>query len=198
MAEPITLVSGFGRCGSSLVMQMLAAGGMPATGEYPTFEATCPGHTRGVDWWPTLAGKAHKVLNPTWDNVPGWVESGYRAIWLDRDPAEQAKSHQKFSAMFLPQEMNRVQGRAGRRALMASYREDRPDSLAVLRKRCAGRVLELRFELVLSNPAAVAAAINVFVGGGLDVDAMAAVVRPRSPRCLPGFLEMDLMEMARG
>lgn len=193
MSAAITLVSGFGRCGSSLVMQMLAAGGMPATGDYPTFEATCPGHIRGVDWWPSLAGKALKVLDPTWGSVPGGLGCRYRAIWLDRDPAEQAKSWQKFSAMFLPVPM---QGRESRRALMASYRKDRPGCLELLRRRCEGRVLELRFERILSHPAETAQAINAFIELGLDVAAMAAAVRPRPPRCLPDFLELDLMAEA--
>ena len=194
MSDPITLVSGFGRCGSSLAMQMLAAGGMPVTGEYPIFEATCPVHVRGVDWWPSLAGKAVKVLYPHRMTPLDWMDCEYRAIWLDRDPGEQAKSFQKFAAAFLPVEIG---GRMARRALIASYRADRPQCMAVLQRLCRGRVMAMRFERLLSHPRESAEAISQHLGGSLNVDSMAAAVRPRLAKCMGGFLEMDLMLESR-
>ena len=38
LSDTILLICGHGRCGSSLVMQMLAAGGVKCAGKYPDFE----------------------------------------------------------------------------------------------------------------------------------------------------------------
>lgn len=36
--DTLILVCGFGRCGSSLVMQMLDVGGLPVVGSFPDYE----------------------------------------------------------------------------------------------------------------------------------------------------------------
>jgi hypothetical protein len=38
MSAPVIVVAGLGRCGTSLVMQMLAAAGLPCVGSFPDFE----------------------------------------------------------------------------------------------------------------------------------------------------------------
>ena len=64
--KAIVVVTGFGRCGSSLAMRMLCAGGMPVTTDNrDSFEdervMRLPGDTR---WLRECEGRALKVLDP--------------------------------------------------------------------------------------------------------------------------------------
>ena len=183
MAEPVILVSGFGRCGSSLVMQMLSAGGVSAIGEYPAFEDDRTGIDRDPEWISQQHGKALKLLDPHYPEgrlVPG----RYRIIWLDRDHREQARSQAKFARMLMGLPM----GRKEVRALARSYATDLPVALKILTGR--GPVLRLRFENILAGPADAARRIHEHVGVGRVAD-MAGEVRGRSPECAPG-LDMEL------
>ena len=96
MPEPITIVTGLGRCGTSLVMQMLHAGGMACAGEYPAFE---PEETNPASFDAAYVaaqpGKEVKLLNLHWQEVQ-LAPAEYRFIVLRRDPREQARSHAKF------------------------------------------------------------------------------------------------------
>ena len=90
----ITIVSGFGRCGSSLVMQMLEAGGMPCSGEYPAFEDEAGNlllaDMLSLDYMQTLEGKAVKLLDPHRGKIPKGPE--YHVLGCSRDYGEQARS----------------------------------------------------------------------------------------------------------
>ena len=57
------IVSGLGRCGTSLVMQMLAAGGIDCYGPFPAYEPEGLGMGRDL---PSLLAlrKAFKLLDP--------------------------------------------------------------------------------------------------------------------------------------
>lgn len=190
----ITIVSGFGRCGSSLVMQMLAAGGMPVTGLYPGFEdeRTIPHnrvHKATAEWFAMIPGHAVKILDPQEAPIP---KGNYRAIWCRRDYTEQAKSHMKFL---------RIMGiRRGPPApitnLVRSYKADAPLAWKALRDAGAQHIMDIRFEEILFSPRRYAALIAGFCGG-LDVEKMAAVVKSRSPLCASGLdLELALVKEA--
>lgn len=194
--EPVYLVCGFGRCGTSMVMQMLAAGGLPCTGTYPIFEATLP---TGADaaWWAAQRGKAVKILDLL--GTPGFrLPAGYyRAIWMDRRPAEQARSQSKFNAVFSPAEQRYIDTRANRRAIETALIRDRPKAIQALRRLCAEEPLILPFEDVLNAPDSTARRLAEWTGRPLAVAAMAAQVAERSPACYPGFFEMVLMQQPR-
>lgn len=183
-ARDFTLVvCGFGRCGSSLVMQMLQVGGFPVTGEYPAFED----ERFSTEQQKAPAGVAIKVLDPhVFTPPPG----KYRWLWLDRDPRQQAKSQVKF--------MRKVVGvPCGKETVLPlakSYERDRPACMEVIR-RLGGPVLELRFEYVINSPRSAAVDIEVFAGCR-DREKMAAVVRKRSTLCLPYLLEEELLREA--
>src|SRR3990167_11411680 len=101
--EPIVIVAGMGRCGTSLVMAMLeAAGGAGA----PALGARPPGyelialrealhHRPRPDyaWCAAAAGGAGKVIEPHRYPVPPAAVWPCRVIWLERaDLAAQAQS----------------------------------------------------------------------------------------------------------
>lgn len=196
MNRPVVLVSGLGRCGSSLVMQMLEAAGVPTTGEYPGFEAPEANH-RAIDavWLRSKAGHAIKWLDPHLTPLPNDAQAV--SIWLDRDFDEQASSQAKFACLLVgvPKPT-----RQHRRAWAAGLRRDRDLAMReVLKTR---QCLSLSFERLIHQPLATAKAIAEFLSpwfGALDVARMASVVIPRSITCEPGLdIEVRLVESREG
>lgn len=188
---PAVGVCGFGRCGSTMVMSMLVAGGMtPGNASEPPYEGD-PAALHGRD----LSGTCVKLLDAgEMATVPLGPTAAWRFVWLDRDPIQQAASYVKFLTALAPVTgvMPR-RGAAGRLAL--SYLEDRPQLTVMLRE--IGPVLFLSFEQVLANPRKAARDLRKHVWPGLDVDAAAAVVHVREPQCLPD-LSVELALTRRG
>jgi len=128
-------------------------------------------------------GKALKVLVPA-DYHPG--EGDYRAIWIDRDCKEQAKSWVKVQ-----QARFGVSGDVP--AITRKLRKDRERHVAALKK-LTPHVMLLKFEGLLKEPKLWCGRLAEFVGG-LDADTMADVVVPRKPQCIDGILERSLLKM---
>jgi len=192
MSAPTILVAGLGRCGSSLVMQMLAAAGVPTVGQYPDFEVTDVAKLLPGDpcrWLEHAVGKAVKVIDPHRGRPPAGPD--YHTIWLRRDVNEQAKSMLKLIGL--------PDTRENRRQWSASVRRDMaPARRAVLASHGHGRpMLELTFEQLVIDPETTAREIADYVGRDLDHAAMAACVVSRSPRCLPYLLEVSLIAGVR-
>lgn len=188
MNDFILLICGFGRCGTSLMMQMLEAGGYPISGEYPAFEdfVSQPGKS-DPSTWPRYVGRAVKVLDPQIAPLPTGIP--LRAIWLDRNHIQQSNSQAKLARQWMGLEF----GRAGRRKLIASYKRDLPLALSALRAVNALVIARLSFEDLIRAPWQSALTINDAVGGDLDITAMAAVAIPRETDCLPFMLEEALV-----
>lgn len=173
-----TLITGFGRCGTSLVLQMLQAGGFPVVGEYPAFE-----HEQirqfNKDWLVCQEG-AVKVLNP---HHLTFEPGEYRIVWLDRSLKQQAASQIKFAF--------HIDGIApppgGLQRLAESLKRERPLALKALRE--LGPVLRITFEEILAEPLTSAHRIAVFVDPefqfDLRLEAMAGRVIERPPFCRP-------------
>ncbi len=194
MTAEIVVVAGFGRCGSTLAMQMLAAGGLRTVGDGRSTETgavqTREGWLRMLDW--EVPPFAVKALDPFWPPAG----PSYAFIWLDRDPSEQAKSHAKF--------LHAVTGRrlsgAERRMYRAMLRRDRPRVVSGLRDYSGSRLLVTRFESLIERPLDESVSIAWWLGEGarraghtgieLDSAAMAQVVRRRSTRCLDHLAEL--------
>jgi hypothetical protein len=188
----VVVVAGLGRCGSSLTMQMLAAGGMPCIGEPPAFEDVrfTPGARVAEDWFASLIGNAVKVLDPHHVQLPKPAPA--RVIWLNRDYREQAASQAKF--------LQAVAGIGGVEDVATAFRRSMPQERREALRALAGwPLLEQAFEALILEPAASARAINAFVGGHLDADAMARVVRRRPTECAPGLdMECELIAEYQG
>lgn len=187
--DPTTIVAGLGRCGSSLTMQLLHAGGMRCLGRYPAFEDTrtmdqaqLPGLIDVMD------GGAMKVLDPHVNRIPR--DRACRVIWLDRDPMEQAKSQAKMMQQLLGfAEVSRN----SRRALAASNKADRGRALASLNP--SWPLLCLTFEALLARPRESYSRLVAFIPGlypALDVE---RILHRRSAACRPDLaLELSLLE----
>jgi hypothetical protein len=190
----ITLVCGFGRCGSSLTMQMLAAGGMPVLGEHPAYEvsgalATAPsGNRLQAAFLERCEGQALKLLDPHRFLLP---RRDYRVLWLSRDYHEQARSQAKFAHLMFGVPVNRKMVRG----LEQSYPKDKPKAFHTLIE-AGATICEIRFEALIDPNKCDAVERLAEFCGGLDVDAMRAIVVPRPPEAQPG-LDMELMLMRR-
>jgi hypothetical protein len=187
----IVFVSGFQRCGSSLMMQMLQAGGCPVFYDpgmgFPAFETMRQIHQADdPSWLLPLNGHAVKWLEPR-RQMPAGIPYDIQVIWMTREHREQAKSAVKF--------LSRVGGlnvpSNAWRGFAKSYGKDEPGAIALWRAR--GAVLVQRFEDVLGDPGACARRVSTFLGQPLCVDRMVAAVVPRDARCLPGLLELELL-----
>ena len=198
--KPIIAVSGFGRCGSSLVMQMLAAAGVPTTGRAPSYEAD---EVVALDraelrrWLGERPGHAVKFLDPHRPTMGPPSNIDYRVIWLRRERWQQARSQAKFATMFL---------RAGEIGISTvhdfarSYERDEPHALDAWRARTRD-IAALDFECIIREPARVALTLCRYLGlveSPSRLRAMEAVVQPRSPECYQGFLEIDLLAHQMG
>lgn len=182
MKLPPTIgVAGFGRCGSTMIMGMLDAGGIqPVAG---TSEASYELEVDALHALTTadVVGRSVKILE-LWRYGP-LPPAEWRIIWLDRDPLEQAKSQTKFLMSLTPGLLSVTEDEAVRR-FAESYNEQRAASLGVLRRRSPVTVIQ--FERVLANPSKAAKVIaGVCPEWTFDRAAAAAVVHDRGPECLP-------------
>jgi hypothetical protein len=180
----ITVVAGFTRCGSTLMMRMLRSGGMEVFAE---MEQSCETNLIFTlpdnDAWLThCTGKALKLLDPH-KNQPSPAFS-YRFIWMDRDPKQQALSQLKLLRELGGMDFG---SRKNMLAMKRANIADRPKALSAIKPH--GPVMTVRFEDLLRDPLAEAYRVREFVGRDLDCMAMMQQVVPRSPRCLPHMLE---------
>lgn len=190
MSERVIVVAGSGRCGSSLVMQMLAAGGVPTLASYPSFEDGA-----WDDRWiadPSVLAEAEglaiKLLCPMLD--ADRFPTGRRVdwIWCSRDLIQQARSQAKFARTLFgiadyPEAEVRVAMRIERSKILGL--------IAVEREQ---RVLEVTFEALIGHPGIEAGRIIAFLGLQATARQLASVVIARDSSCFPGLLEVYLMQ----
>ncbi len=176
----ILLIAGLGRCGSTMVMEMLAAGGHPVVGSKPDFEeeAALPTlRSRGPQVYVGSAVKVLEMHRGCLSSLPGGAR--YRAVWLDRTPREQARSMSRFLAAAGAAPENR----AVIRRLERGLDRDRPVALTNLRNAVGDQLLMLRFEEILVDPLSIARRLAAWSDIDLDPVQMAAAVHVRSPKC---------------
>lgn len=178
----IYVVSGLPRSGTSLAMQMLAAGGLPLL----TDGARQPDadNPRGYCEWerikrladePTLIaeaeGKVVKVISSLLPALPGRHE--YRVIFMLR-PVEEVVASQAAMIRHLG-----TRGSAlAPAAMAAALRAHRNQVLAWLGGEPQLRTLKLDYHELLAHPLDRARELQSFLGLSLDLEAMARVVDP--------------------
>lgn len=188
------LVAGLGRCGTSLVMQMLHAGGVPVHGSWPSYED--PAQLRdAARWWSECAPwSAAKVIDPhrftdRWSG-PAVV------IFLSRDHVEQARSALRFMmtcGMTFPFDSEAI------KRWSESLDAELPIARGAVTRAGARPALHLRFGAVVESTACSVEAICDFLRErtpwhDLDREAMAEVVVRRSAAAMTFPLETRLLE----
>lgn len=191
MQAPVLFVTGLGRCGTTMVMQMLQAAGVPCAGTYPAFE-DIPISPSGVDqaWIDKQGGRAVKWIDPTVTRVR---HANGAAIFLTRDPVEQAKSQLKMLGV--------RNDRNARRVMAKSIQRDTRHARAIVTNLFGAHfVLNLHYDKVLFNPAyAVLQMAHLCDGIGLpfgDMESALAVVHHRDGKCRPD-MSAELAMMAK-
>lgn len=165
-----------------MVMQMLNAAGVPCAGTAPAFE-DIPVAPSGVDhdWLARQGGCAVKWIDPTVTKVR---HRNGAAIFLSRDPVEQAKSQLKM--------LGARNDRTARRAMANSVQRHTRHARAIVTNLFGAHfVLPLHFDKILRNPAYAADRLAHFcdllgLPFGAPDDA-ASVVHKRDAKCAPGL-----------
>ena len=183
--RPIVVVSGLPRSGTSMMMKMLEAGGLPVVTDgvrtadvsnpngYYEFEPVKELDKAGdTAWLPTARGKAVKIISLLLTYLPETYD--YRVIFMQRNLDEIIASQ---NAM-----LDCAAGRArrGRRARLASCMTTHLRQVErFLAQRACFSTLSVEYGKVLAEPRAHALQINAFLDRALDVERMVAVAEPK-------------------
>jgi hypothetical protein len=176
--EFITIVSGLPRSGTSMMMQMLVAGGIPPQIDqvrqpdednplgYFEFE---PVKQQGdTSWIDGSRGKVVKMVYRLLYNLP--QDHSYHVIFMMRNLDEVIASQQ----VMLRRRGNSGEDVEGPR-LGELYRRQLHDALGWLRAQPNFAVLTVDHHDALFHPDLIANQLDRFLGGGLNRDAMAGV-----------------------
>lgn len=180
----ILVVTGLPRSGTSMIMQMLEAGGAALLTDsirapdvdnprgYFEFE---PVKTllRDASWLASARGRAVKVVAP----LACALHAGfsYRVILMERDYREILASQMRMLARKGKDEEASPEIRA---SLLREFERTIENTKTTLASRPDVRLLLLRYDDVLNHPVEAAQRIAEFAGGSLDITKMAAAVDP--------------------
>jgi hypothetical protein len=168
------------------MMQMLAAGGIEplADGLRPPDEDNPHGYfeleavrrtRRDASWVDDADGRAVKVIHALVTALP--AHRAYRVVWMQRPLAEVIASQRAMLAR---------RGAGGDllapERLAAIFRAQLEEAHRWVAARPGFRSLAVDYHAVLDDPLAAARAVDRFLGGGLDLAAMAGCVDPRLRR----------------
>jgi predicted AlkP superfamily phosphohydrolase/phosphomutase/tetratricopeptide (TPR) repeat protein len=192
LAESLVVVTGLPRSGTSMLMQMLAGGGMAVLSDglrmadqdnprgYLETERVkrLPEDSR---WLFEARGSALKIVAPLLAALP--PDLPCRVILCERDFDEVLDSQQRML-----EHRNRPLAATPerRRLLKQEYARTLGRVKAMLARRPCTELLVIDHRRVISDPAGTAARLNEFLGGGLDVAMMAAAVDPTLHRSRAG------------
>lgn len=186
-----TVIAGLPRCGSSLLMQMLAAAGMRCAGDYPSFEPDELMENPSEAYVDSWDGGAFKLLDPHRVLLPAGRR--YRIIFLTRSRRQQSMSTVKFMAL-LQIAKGKLDG-VGFDRMRESLRKDQAAALHILHEHHCP-IIKIRFEDLIEHQLSTVEEICRF----LDMDyskhgpTMLKTIRPRRATCYEGLLEIELMK----
>jgi hypothetical protein len=180
MTTEIVVVSGLPRSGTSLMMQMLAVGGVEVlTDEVRTADTDNPrGYyelekvkkiKQDASWLPEARGRAFKMISQLLYDLP--PSETYRILFMQRDLEEMLASQEKMLARL---------GRpaAPRDAMKRSYQLHVARLSDWLPQQPNMETLFVSYNSVLQQPADEARRVGEFLGRQLNVDGMQAAIDP--------------------
>ncbi|MDE2889247.1 MAG: sulfotransferase family protein [Gemmatimonadota bacterium] len=183
MVDPdtIVVVSGLPRSGTSMMMQMLEAGGMGVLTDglrtadednlngYFEFEKVKALKSDG-SWLPEARGRAVKIISELLKYLPDTFE--YRVIFVRRALEEVLASQDRM----LVRRGVQPGGQAENTEIARVFRRHLQETEAWLSGRPGFRTLFAEHRHILADPAREAARVNAFLDHRLDETAMAASV----------------------
>lgn len=183
--RPIVVVSGLPRSGTSMAMKMLHAGGLEVVTDglrqadesnpkgYFELEAVKELDKEGsTTWLHDARGKAVKIISFLLTFLP--EEHDYRVVFMQRDLHEVLASQNKM----LVQRAERPGTPEEDERMRRHYEKHLAKVHRFLASRRCFTVLPVNYRRALEHPRDEAGRINEFLGGGLDIDKMAAVGDP--------------------
>jgi len=178
----LTIVSGLPRSGTSMMMSILQAGGIPlmidevrkADEDNPRgyFELEAVKKTKqDASWLRASHGKAVKMVYRLLRELPDPYR--YRVVFMQRDLGEVHASQETMLERLdkKSQSMQRAEFEqlfAGELKRILSWTDSKANF----------ETLEVSYAETVSNPRPHIEAISAYLGGGLDIDAMQAAVEP--------------------
>ena len=179
--EPIVIVSGLPRSGTSMMMKMLEAGGLTVMtdairqadidnpkGYYEYERVKNLEKETDKSYVREARGKVLKVISFLLKDLPD--DNYYRVIFMRRHLDEVIASQNK---MLDRRGEDAIQDRE---TMAEAYRNHLAAVKILIRKRPNLEMLEFRYDEAVKNPKEAARSVNAFLGGALDERAMAAVI----------------------
>ena len=177
----IIVVSGLPRSGTSMMMKMLEAGGQPILTDnlreaddnnpngYYEFERVKQLSDGDFDWIPDAGGKVVKIVTGLIMNLPS--DHKYKVIFMQRAMKEVLASQKKMLGR-LGQQDDKVEDDKMKKI----YQEHLKQVNLWISKQPNIEVLYVNYNTMLGNPIESLQKVDEFLGGEMDVDAMAGVV----------------------
>ena len=183
ISPEITVVSGLPRSGTSMMMKMLEAGGIPPLQDnirtadednpkgYYEFERVKK-LPKDTAWLPEAKGKAVKIIALLLTKLP---LKGYRykVLFMRRD-IEEILASQKRMLVRRGEATDKVSDEE----MITTYHRHLSEVLSFLDANPCFTVFFVNYNDLMRDPADWIPRINAFVGGKLDEEAMKAVVDP--------------------
>ncbi len=181
--QPIIIVSGLPRSGTSMMMKMLEAGGIPPLTDqirtadddnpkgYYEFERVKQLDKGDTAWVAEAHGKVVKVISQLLRHLP--ADHEYRVIFMRRHMDEILASQKKM-LVNRGEDPNRVSDEE----LTRLFEKHLNQVMQWLDQQPNIKTLYLHYSDVLADPHPTADQINSFLNGRLDTEAMVASVDP--------------------
>jgi hypothetical protein len=179
----ILIVSGLPRSGTSLMMNMLAAGGLEVLTDhlrvpdddnpvgYFELEEVKKLHKGELSWLERSNGKAVKVISTLLPYLPDRYR--YRIIFMRR-PMEEVLASQRRMLTNRSENPDKVSDEQ----MAEIFEKDLQKSERWLNSQAHAARIDINYKELINNPGPLVAEINKFLGGGLDEDKMLGVIDP--------------------
>jgi hypothetical protein len=180
--DQTTIVSGLPRSGTSLMMQMINAGGLPALTDdvragdddnprgYFELEAVKKTKTDS-SWLADAEGHVVKLVHLLLYDLP--AERSYRVVFMKRDLREVIRSQS-----IMLERRSSEGANLSDEQLIKAYEGQLQRVETWLAEQLNFRVLYISYNRLMEQAAEAAAEVNRFLGGGLDEEAMVGNVDP--------------------
>ncbi len=178
----LTIVSGLPRSGTSMMMQMLDKGGIPALTDnirtpdednpkgYYEFEPVKQ-TKKDASWLKDASGKVVKMVHLLLLDLP--ADHQYRVVFMRRNIREVVASQN-----VMLDRHGKSAGDLGEEKLIAMFQAQIAKVEAYVRQQPNFAMLDVTYNDVLRDPRPEVAKLNAFLGGDLDTQEMLAVVDP--------------------
>ena len=181
--EPVVVVSGLPRSGTSMAMKMLDAAGVPLVvdgireadednpkGYFELERVKDLANESDWSWLRTARGKAVKIISHLLRSLPS--DTNYKVVFMRRDIQEVLASQAKML------DRRGETSDTDDQTMTELFEADVWRATYLMKKNPWFDALYVNYRDVLDDPLSQAHKINAFLGGGLDPQKMAAVVDP--------------------